>query len=337
MNERYYLDSGYLNIPVLAKDAEKAGAPLLIIIGARQVGKTYGTLKYMLDCGEKFILMRRTQAEVDFICQGAINPFAAIDETVTIKKQTKYTGEIRRGDDIIGMVVALTTVSKIRGFYGGEYKALVYDEFIPESHINRIRHEGEAFLNALVTISGNRELNEEKPLQVFLLANSNDISSPILQSLGVTDKLALMLERGQELSILPDRGLFLFLPESTAIRQRRKESRLFAASADERFNAMAYDNRFSYNDAENVKRESLPEYDPVFTVDGRFSVYKHKSEGRFYITPAHNAGIPFSDTDRSVSFIRMRYRALLAGYLRGTVYFSSLAIKADFLTFFGID
>lgn len=100
---------------------------------------------------------------------------------------------------------------------------------------------------------------------------------------------------------------------------------------------MAYDNDFSYNDAENVKRESLPEYEPVFTVNGRFSVYKHKSAGRFYITPAHNAGIPFSDTDRSVNFIRMRYRALLNGYLKGIVYFSSLAIKADFLTFFSID
>lgn len=337
MNTRFYLESGFLNVPVIANDADRAGTPVIIIIGARQVGKTYGTLQYVLDLGEKFILMRRTQAEVDFICQGAINPFAAIDETITIKKQTKYTGAIMRGDDIIGMVVALTTVSKIRGFYGGEYKTLIYDEFIPESHINKIRHEGEAFLNALVTISGNRELKGEKPLRVFLLANSNDISSPILQSLGVTDKLALMLDRNQELSVLPERGLFLFLPESVKIRQRRKESRLFSVSADERFNSMAYDNKFSYNDAENVKRESLPEYDPVFTIDGRFSVYKHKSAGRFYITPAHNAGVLFSDTDRSLSFIRMRYRALLAGYLRGVVFFSSLAAKADFLTFFGID
>ncbi|MEE3334528.1 MAG: phage DNA encapsidation protein [Ruminococcus sp.] len=337
MNRRYYLESGYLNIPKLTEDAIKNDAPVIIVIGARQVGKTYGTLKYMLDRGEKFILMRRTQAEVDFICHGAINPFAAIDSRITIKKQTQYTGAIMRDDETIGMVVALTTVSKIRGFYGGEYKALVYDEFIPESHVNKIRHEGEAFLNALVTISGNRELEGGDPLRVYLLANSNDISSPILQALGVTDKLALMLERGQELSILSDRGLLLFLPESTQIRQRRKKSRLFNISADDQFNRMAYDNEFSYNDTENVQRKSLSEYLPLFSVTGRVSVYKHKSQAHFYVGPARMVGTEYTDTERSISLIRKRYRALFAFYYRGDVYFSTLAVKAAFLQLFGLD
>lgn len=38
---------------------------LNVIIGPRQVGKTYGTLKYLLDAENQFFYMRRTGDELD--------------------------------------------------------------------------------------------------------------------------------------------------------------------------------------------------------------------------------------------------------------------------------
>ena len=60
---RLYLPSGYLNVPYIDSLADKHGISFVVLIGGRQVGKTYGTLKLMLDDNRRFILMRRTQAE----------------------------------------------------------------------------------------------------------------------------------------------------------------------------------------------------------------------------------------------------------------------------------
>ena len=51
MGNKYklYTDKGYLNIPTIAKNADSIDAAFIVIIGARQVGKTYGVLKYVLD------------------------------------------------------------------------------------------------------------------------------------------------------------------------------------------------------------------------------------------------------------------------------------------------
>ena len=49
-----YTPEGWLNVPALAD----LPAWLRVIIGKRQVGKTYGTLKYMIESGRRFILLR---------------------------------------------------------------------------------------------------------------------------------------------------------------------------------------------------------------------------------------------------------------------------------------
>ena len=63
MSDFLYTPEGWLNIPYIA------GQPawLIVIIGKRQVGKTYGARKYMLDNNIYHILLRRTTAELDTI------------------------------------------------------------------------------------------------------------------------------------------------------------------------------------------------------------------------------------------------------------------------------
>ena len=110
--------------------------------------------------------------------------------------------------------MSLNSVAKIRGFYGGAYTDLIYDEFIPENHVIKIRNEGDAFLHAIVTISGNRELEGQPPLLTWLLSTSTNTASPILAALNLTDKIESMINRGQEFSALPDRGIIIVMPKS---------------------------------------------------------------------------------------------------------------------------
>ena len=67
-----YESGGWVNIPSIAS----LGCWCNILIGKRQVGKTYGTLKYELNEGKRFLYLRRTNTEFDAITSDPdLNPF----------------------------------------------------------------------------------------------------------------------------------------------------------------------------------------------------------------------------------------------------------------------
>ena len=328
-----YTKEGFLNVSWIDKEAKRINAAFIVILGTRQIGKTYGTLKLMTDEKRNFILMRRTQTEADFITNGTLNPFLALGRTdIKVKKESQYIGKIQAetesGFEPIGITLSLTCVSKIRGFSGAAFSDLVYDEFIPESHVNRIRNEGDAFLNAVVTISGNREIEGKPPLRCWLLANSNNIGSPILKALNITDKVESMDKSGQELSILPDRGIIIVLAKARKLSDKRKKTSLMKAiSKESEFTKMAYDNEFSYNDAENVTRRDLKQYVQIAAVTGVFTIWKHKGNNSLYITSYRRCNREFSNTDRGYRELLTTIPTLKLNYTFNNTFFESLAIK----------
>lgn len=328
-----YTKEGFLNVSWIDKEAKRINAAFIVILGTRQIGKTYGTLKLMTDEKRNFILMRRTQTEADFITNGTLNPFLALGRTdIKVKKESQYIGKIQAetesGFEPIGITLSLTCVSKIRGFSGNAFTDLVYDEFIPESHVNRIRNEGDAFLNAVVTISGNREIEGQPPLRCWLLANSNNIGSPILKALNITDKVESMDKSGQELSILPDRGIIIVLAKARELADKRKKTSLMKAiSKESEFTKMAYDNEFSYNDAENVTRRDLKQYQQIAAVTGVFTIWKDKGNGSLYITSYRRCNREFSNTDRGYRELLTTIPTLKLNYTFNNTYFESLAVK----------
>ena len=331
---------GFLNVPAIDREADRAGINFIIMIGGRQVGKTYGCIDMMLASGRHFILMRRTMTEVDFICSNINNPLSVHKKYDTaVKKDSDYTGAIwlTEGEEKkqIGALMSLSSVAKIRGFAGEEYTDLILDEFIPETHVSRIRNEGDAFLNAIVTISGNRELEGMKPLRVWLLANSNNINSPILSSLGIMEKVERMKAAGQEYSIMPDRGIMIILPKSDQIMEKRKKTSLFRAiDPDSDFARMAFGNEFSYNDASNIKPVRLAEYLPQFTT-GQFTYYKHKSKPEYYVSDHTAGGCPiYPPTERGKVKCLRDNPNVKRRYYDGKVFFESQTVKERFLDYF---
>ena len=70
-----YTGDGWVNVPAVAA----LGCWCNIIIGKRQVGKTFGTLKYMLDENKYFLYMRRTVNELQAVAADPdLNPFNAL-------------------------------------------------------------------------------------------------------------------------------------------------------------------------------------------------------------------------------------------------------------------
>ena len=168
-------------------------------------------------------------------------------------------------------------------------------------------------------------------LRCWLLANSNNIGSPILKALNITDKVESMDKSGQELSILPDRGIIIVLAKARELADKRKKTSLMKAiSKESEFTKMAYDNEFSYNDAENVTRRDLKQYQQIAAVTGVFTIWKHKGNGSLYITSYRRCTREFSNTDRGYRELLTTIPTLKLNYTFNNTYFESLALKETY-------
>ena len=220
MKNNIYTPDGWLDVPALAA----RGCWLNVITGPRQVGKTYGTLKYIIEEKRPFILMRRTVEEVQFLgINTEVNPFKVFEpeHEISMDRAGKILNISEEGE-IIGICMGLPTVATVRGFSASRFTDIIFDEFIPEKHVIQRKTEGDALLNAYTTINGNRELEGRPPVRLWLLANSNNINSPILTSLGLVDPILRMREKGQE--VYQKDGVLIVQPGSMKIIRKRSET-----------------------------------------------------------------------------------------------------------------
>lgn len=345
---KIYLENGFLDAAHIDEVADRNHINFIIIIGKRQVGKTYNILKLMLDSGRQFIFMRRVRPELDMLCKDVNSPFEKIptEGEIKLRKESEYTAAIERkvhNDDPeaedeftitrIGTGVTLSGIGNIRGFNGDQYTDLVFDEFIPEEQLFKVRNEGDAFLNAHVTISGNRELEGRKPLKCWLLANSNNLNSKILEALKITDVVEKMSIKGEESRIIKDRGIMVILPESKAIITKRKQTALYKAiGGDSKFSKMAFENEFAYNDYTDVLPRPIVEYNPIVTI-GRITIHLHKNDKTLYVTdkvkykPRH----VYTDSVTHINAFNRKFPEIRAAYLRNRIFFQDMRVKNYFL------
>lgn len=344
---KLYTADGWLDVPHIDAVADRNNISFIVIIGKRQIGKTYNVLKYMLDSDKRFVLLRGVKTELDMLKRNVNSPFEKIhgyEKRIVFDSETEYTATISRldadedGNEIktnIGMAGALSSIGRIRGFNGDIYSDVVYDEFIPESHLLKVRHGDDAFNNMYTTIAGNRELEGRKPLRVWLLANSNNLDNDILKALNITDIVERMSLRGEESRILKDRGIMIILPDSAVITEKRKQTALYRAiGGNSKFAQMAYENAFAYNDYTDVDQKPLQEYKPLIAI-GTVIIHLHKSEKTLYVTDYMKCKCPHVYTDSDfghMTFIK-DYPEIRAAYLRGKITFQNMTVKNYFLGF----
>ena len=312
-----FTKDGWLNVPELIK----VGMPFIFCTGARGVGKTYGTLDYFRGIESQYIYMRRTMTELDVIIDNeALNPFAQLnaDQNINIGfvRNSKYTALITNrekgeNDKLIpcgrplGLAMALSAVAKMRGFSGIDYDCLFYDEFIPESHVQKIRNESDAFLNAYETINRNRELFGRKPLQVICMSNSNKLDNALYFGLNLVSKVDEMKRKHKTTSIIRSRGILLVNIEKSPISERKRNTALYRLSEGTSFAEMALDNVYiGEDDATPVVHHNLQEFTPWVAI-GELCIYRHKSKMLYYVT-THVSGSPPTYTSAETDCKRFR-------------------------------
>lgn len=345
---KIYSKEGWLDIPKIAAIGRANAINFYILIGSRQIGKTFGVCKYCIDTGEPFIYLRRTLSELEFVASDPEeNPFSKIAATtgsslykLALDRGSKYSFDINRPiveNDVetvenVGFSTALTVVAKIRGFNGSRYRRICYDEFVPERHVARINNEFAALANMYETVNSNRELEGQPAVELWMLANANNLESPIIDGFGLTSKIEQMQQRGQEFAMLPDRGIMIVLAMDSPISQRKRKTALYKALPDSDFTQMALENKFSYNDFSNIQSFDLREFTPKCSI-GDYTVMIHKNGDRCYIiNKALPAPAAFPDSDIGWTQFRLFFPALYFYYLDGDLFFQNYSVKNKFLT-----
>ena len=296
-----YDKNGYLNFAFLKANEQ----PFNIVIGGRGIGKTYGALLDAYQHSDQgTLLIRTTQTQADFINSDENTPFKSplddADQLYCTRKLNKYMGgvytaeldgEIVKPIKLIARTAALSTFHNLRGFDGSGISKLIYDEFNEEDKRTSRKGTASAFFNMYESINRNRELKNQRPLIAYLFGNSNDIFNDILIEFQLIGKICDMLRSKQEISIMKDRGIALYVLQASPISRKKKNTALYKATASgSDFQSMALDNMFKGIDYTNVKKLPLNQLKPIAQC-GEIILYKEKNKQRDYIS-LHRSGTP---------------------------------------------
>lgn len=323
--------------------------PFNFIIGGRGGGKTYGAVKMLDEMGEKGIWMRRTQTEMDLIMAGkesiSLNPFKKYGEDTgkyfDVYKINKLVGVFGKGEhmepdfDFMGYMVALSTVSSIRGFDANEIDDLIFDEFIPESHKHKMAGEAEAFLNAYETINRNREMSGRDALRAFLLSNSNQLAHPLLNYLGLDNVIQNMKRKKKQLHIDTERGILVYIPRQEAYVEKKRNTAIASLTSGTKFYEMAFENEFAYDDFTNIGGRSLRGYRPVCDIAG-IGIWANDDAQNVYCCLAPTRKDEYKDTKADVIRFNMDIgRRLYGYYIENRLYFQNFSIKEKVIGIIG--
>lgn len=264
----------------------RSAMPFQVYIGGRGIGKSYSALRELaleMPEDEKWIYMRRTGKEIEACATEFGNPFKTINKdfgTAIVpmsggKGAAEYFyNQIDEDNPILcGYGVALSTFAGLRSMDLSDVTLVVFDEFIPERQVKRIKAEGDALLNFYETVNRNRELQGRDPLKLILLANAIDLSNPILETLGIISELENMISHGEHRRTIPQRGLYIERVGKVGVTNAKQHTALYKlANADFTNDTLNAD--FLSADLTTIKRNvNLKEYKPVFRY-GEYVVFR---------------------------------------------------------------
>lgn len=339
---QFYTPDGWINAAAVLDDP----ATFVVCVGGRGIGKTFGILKEVLSRGMKFIYLRRTQAQIDTIKLKELNPFKAVNDVtgsdIVSGSLGKYMGGFWHSDEKgqavgapIGLAVALSTVSNIRGMSAEDYEVVIFDEFIPEHHERPIRAEETAFLNCMETFNRNREFQDKPPLKVVLLSNSNDLDSPILQAIGALRPLDEMIRKRQSYRAIAGGAVAIYRYLDSPITAKKKNTVLYQVSNNEDFSGMALENEFSKANYENVCRCDLKQFQPLVSIGG-LTVYEHKSERLYYVVDGVKSETVYTLYPNSIAAFAKKYWYLKEAMLVLKIKYVSAPVKIAFEKIWGV-
>lgn len=259
-------------------------------IGGRGVGKTYSTLRHLLQGKKIFIYLRTSAKELGIAADS--NVFSILDKRIKWRKLEEDFYGIEKNNKIIGYGCALSTFKNIRGVNFENVEIIFHDEFIPEVSARKIiKNEADAFFNMIESVNRNRELLGHDPITYIACANANNIYNPYFIALKIINNIELALYEGSNRYIDYERGLqVVMLKASNEYIEKKRQTALYKLTAGTDFEKMALNNEFSYNDFSLIKKNvKVVGYVPILRID-EIVIWKKKNQSE-YVARAGNIKI----------------------------------------------
>lgn len=261
------------------------GAIYNFSFGGRGIGKTYSTLKYLIEENIRFIYLRTYQTEIDLCANGDCNPFKKLNSDIGtaygFKKISKDITGIYNGEmENIGYAVALSTFAKLRGVDFSDIDFILYEEFNTSGR--PCKNQGALFFNFYETVNRNRELEGKNPVKVVFLGNALSIANPIMHAFNLVSDCERMLQNGDDIKILESRGIAIQIVNSeNDVSIAKRNTALYRAISGTEYYEHAVNNKFIDDSFYNVKKLNINEFKPLCTIGG-ISIYVHKSRYQYY-------------------------------------------------------
>ena len=296
-----------------------------IVYSGRNRGKTFSTLKYMYDNGFTFGYVKRTNIDVDVLCNAGsggidLNPFKKINmfySHINVKpfKQQKGIGGFFNVDDegnpvgeAIGYIFSLNNLKDIKGLEA-EVDYLIFDEFIPQPWDKVSRAEGKQLLDLYKTIDRDRIHRGLQATTLVLLANPTRIHNPIFDEFGIIDHVVEM-DRNPFYDEEYNGICICKIEDDPAFYELECQHPMYQLLKDTDWGTMALNGSFGYDDfSKTGKKFSIKKATPMLSFKyKRVYYYMYQRGGIYYCTDSKfNVKRPFYDLSEETEQYRFWY------------------------------
>lgn len=317
IEEENYNDSYYH----IGKDFESYPDAVIYIVWSRRgPGKTYSALRYPYIHGFKTMYMKRTNADVQTICEYAgdidmdPSPWVPLNKDfgLNIKPRLlkKGLGAFYEADEkgdplgpVINYIASLNAVKSLKGMDFRDAQWIIFDEFIPQAGEVVKKKEGEMLLDLYETINRDRRKRGRPGLKLMLFANAEEISTHITNALEVVDTMAEMQATGQNILYDETRGiLFHHITQEDFPLQEIELQDMAKVMAGTAWADKSYYGMFSNNDFSAIMQKPLKHMRCLYHIKYRRKnnayIYLSNKDGTFYMCSRPGNFIQSYDLDR---------------------------------------
>lgn len=341
INKSEQLDDGYYHI---FNDLIKyPDAVIYVVWSKRGPGKTYSTLWSSYHYPVPMIYMKRTNDDVDFICNEEmdLSPYKEVnrDKGINVKPKLIDKGfgafynmvaddkgkEVPSGPPV-SLLLSLNKIKAIKGIGASEYDWLVLDEFIPQPGEIVKHKEGEMLLNLYMTIARDRQKRGREPLKLLLFANAEEISTPITNTLEIVDDMVELMASGESHMYLSNRKILLHhITEEEIPMSEAEKVGIYEAMAGTAWARRAFEGEFSGNDFSCVQKRSLKGSRVYCQIKYKDKmIYIYEKQDKYYMCSAKAKCDTFYDLDREPEqklFSRVTLPVLRDAMITGRMFF----------------
>lgn len=304
------------------------------VIGERGVGKTYGSLKFVIKRfllnKEQFIYLRRFKTELprdEGELFGKIsNEFPGVTFEIEKGRDRQI---IKINDEVAGWCIPLSTslVLKSNNTFS-DVKTIIFDEFIIGKGVyHYLQNEVTQFLEFYETIARLRDV------RVLFLANAISITNPYF------NYFHLEIPYNSEYRLYMNGNICVNYVKNLAYREAKSQTRFGQIVAGSKYGKYAVNNDFLQDNKTFIKRRSEKSkfYFILKVSDRKFGIWSDRETGEVYFSEKIDPNCPITFTtsvsshSENVKLLQVRnsvfMKTILEKYRDGLVCFENQICK----------